>query len=790
MSITTKYIAPPIHCFILFVNVIILVSSHSYPHLPPDYYFSSSSVVFLNCVTNPDSCFLCENVDFRPVNISKSQVGDLKCDCCDGSDEKPNTCKNTCRSDAIHYVKNRITNKRNIQEGLEIRSSNIRRAHRRISSWKNDLKYLRQDYRRLQKLREKATKRRYLELAIERFEAEILYDAEDEEEKEREKNAGHGPFEEKNEDDVQWIFKNVDGKYMAVREEIELSDEKADAKASVLEKYKQKLEKKMNMKVVKVNAKEQEDEEVIDLGDLENDEEGKPTTVSTTFDALEDNDMKKMTSSDDIDDNDAENKKQTKDTIIETMEIGVDKNNNDGNDDEKEGNENSKLSVNLKMKKKDNRISRCELTPESGLHNGGKRIERAKFIVNGNDTLSLIDFLNSETFMPVGENAATKAKWRDEGSLFLLTTEDLAVLVSGDPPKYDQNKYHTTVNYRKRHGFMGKIFNGGKKGWNRGVKYIVYAIGFVISPIRIVYELLKFAIYIVNVALNMIPKYTEMATVVSTSVNNTRTKINDVIFNSPTYIFIYQNYRALIGLPLWLNVGIPIRRIYRHFKGPWFAKTIWEALPVAYAYLFPYYKESHKRTEVMVLEECLELMKEEDDRLNVKITNLNNQINMDYGPHRSHFELSQNCYKYKENDGTYDLEFCPFYNITMSKNDNTNKQLIGKWYGWEDLSTEKTDSNDENPALLTSNMIYRVLWYKKGDKCDANGKENVSLQAVVNGICGAKTYIENVIQINDCFLKLNFRSPAYCESYMIKEYDDVEEIQNLKKKHFSKRDEL
>ena len=107
----------------------------------------------------------------------------------------------------------------------------------------------------------------------------------------------------------------------------------------------------MNMKVVKVNAKEQEDEEVIGLGDLENDEEGKPTTVSTTFDALEDNDMKKMTSSDDIDDNDAENKKQTKDTIIETMEIGVDKNNNDGNDDEKEGNENSKLSVNLKMKK-------------------------------------------------------------------------------------------------------------------------------------------------------------------------------------------------------------------------------------------------------------------------------------------------------------------------------------------------------------------------------------------------------------------------------------------------------
>ena len=173
----------PIYCFILFVNryhISIITFISSLPPIIIFFFFCS----FQLC-NKSNSCFLCENVDFRPVNISKSQVGDLKCDCCDGSDEKPNTCKNTCRSDAIHYVKNRITYKRNIQEGLEIRSSNIRRAHRRISSWKNDLKYLQQDYRRLQKLREKATKRRYLELAIERFEAEILYDAEDEEEKER-----------------------------------------------------------------------------------------------------------------------------------------------------------------------------------------------------------------------------------------------------------------------------------------------------------------------------------------------------------------------------------------------------------------------------------------------------------------------------------------------------------------------------------------------------------------------------------------------------------------------------
>ena len=101
-----------------------------------------------NIVQCSKDCFLCKNVDFRPVNISKSQVGDLKCDCCDGSDEnsvKPGTCPDSCKKDAIKYVKRRAEEKRGIQEGIEIRSAIVRRSYRRIASWKNELKFLRQD---------------------------------------------------------------------------------------------------------------------------------------------------------------------------------------------------------------------------------------------------------------------------------------------------------------------------------------------------------------------------------------------------------------------------------------------------------------------------------------------------------------------------------------------------------------------------------------------------------------------------------------------------------------------
>ena len=58
---------------------------------------------------------------------------------------------------------------------------------------------------------------------------------------------------------------------------------------------------------------------------------------------------------------------------------------------------------------------------------------------------------------------------------------------------------------------MGPIINGGKRGWTRGLKYIISAIGLVFSPVRIVYELLRIGLYYLDVGLEMLPYYTETA---------------------------------------------------------------------------------------------------------------------------------------------------------------------------------------------------------------------------------------------------------------------------------------
>ena len=80
-----------------------------------------------------------------------------------------------------------------------------------------------------------------------------------------------------------------------------------------------------------------------------------------------------------------------------------------------------------------------------------------------------------------------------------------------------------------------------------------------------------------------------------------------------------------------------------------------------FVYLFPNYKKSYKRTEVAVLQHCMSLLHDEEKRLLHKIDTLTRNINLDYGPHNSHFELSQNCYASEAMGGiTYNFALLQF----------------------------------------------------------------------------------------------------------------------------------
>ena len=40
---------------------------------------------------------------------------------------------------------------------------------------------------------------------------------------------------------------------------------------------------------------------------------------------------------------------------------------------------------------------------------------------------------------------------------------------------------------------MGPIFNGGRKGWSRGTRYLLSGVGLMFAPARGVYEIVHFS---------------------------------------------------------------------------------------------------------------------------------------------------------------------------------------------------------------------------------------------------------------------------------------------------------
>ena len=85
--------------------------------------------------------------------------------------------------------------------------------------------------------------------------------------------------------------------------------------------------------------------------------------------------------------------------------------------------------------------------------------------------------------------------------------------------------------------------------------------------------------------------------------------------------------------------------------------TIWNTLPDMFVSLFQITKvvQAHRGCRL----HCMSLLHDEEKRLLHKIDTLTRNINLDYGPHNSHFELSQNCYA-SEAMGGITYNFAPF----------------------------------------------------------------------------------------------------------------------------------
>ncbi|KAJ7162638.1 glucosidase II beta subunit-like-domain-containing protein [Mycena crocata] len=80
----------------------------------------------------PNSTFYCRNEGHIGATIPSSRVNDGLCEpqCCDGSDERPDVCKNACKEIGEEYRKKRDAERKIQKTGAKIRSSYIAFAHK------------------------------------------------------------------------------------------------------------------------------------------------------------------------------------------------------------------------------------------------------------------------------------------------------------------------------------------------------------------------------------------------------------------------------------------------------------------------------------------------------------------------------------------------------------------------------------------------------------------------------------------------------------------------------------
>jgi hypothetical protein len=725
------------------------------------------------CSHKPNAIFFCENVDWKNHTIPSSRVGDGICDCCDGSDENANRCPNACAALAMETLRQRAEEKRVILAGIEIRSAIIKEAYRQMSSWRSRLKDLEQHLKHLLVVENMIENKKYTELALERLEAEVLYASRTDAGKGTDASTWNQAL---NDDKLGYRFERDSrtGKIVVVKQEVEqVAPDTAPAKPPTNPAIHRAEDTpamlgEMNTdsppahsSVAAAEAPDKDDE-VIDLGDLEDTSGGakrilsdaRPVTAQPANEPSPDIGRPIQTSSDD----DISKDKDLADKATPAPKplVPVD------------------CSVSKAVRDK---------------YEGGERMLRYEIDIAGNKT-ELKAFLEEEPYVAVGSRREMRAKWVEKGSFFKLTGHDLASLLSGDPATRETDKHKLTPNYRRKHSFMGPIFNGGSKGWRRGLRGIFTLVGVLVSPVRLVYEVVAFTLSKLQASLDfsiaLLPEMVRAGANV--------TALGETEFAKR----VKGQYAEYIRRPLWRNVGLRLRSVYRYIGGPFAFNAAWEAIPELYYYTFPLYDVEYRRPSVQAVQKCLEQASIEKDRLEVEIKQLTADLGAEYGPHKTMYRLRRSCFS-KEFSG-YTYTVCPFHNITQ---DNT---LLGKWHGFGAFTNKNPEKavpgtkpgwhstcpwyNPWCEVKATSKSkeqaAYRKWYFTMGDRC----YQGMNRKAIVHASCGVDNELVEVTETDICVYKILLTTPALCDSKDLKAYEDVDPNSDMMKRHFSRRDEL
>ena len=624
-----------------------------------------------------DATFTCLNLDYKPLVIPSSRVGDGICDCCDGSDERhehdaaPRTiqCENRCIALGLEIRQKTAKVQLLLRQGLRARAKVIEKLNHQTVAHILELDQLKYDVDYIKTLGALIHSRKLTEEAIEYKEqvwrAKFLFQHDEDYEEEQQKKKDEEKKSKKNQ-------KNP--------------NQNTDAK-----------ENQHNMDTIRDNSHAvlgteptpDEIANVIEQAKTDNTTRIPRGDFAHRYEALKD--MKLFISS-------------------PRLLAGI-----------------TLTDIEENVPEQRNQHRECPLS-------------------------EFLEELPSET---VSSKDMIAAKATNTGGFSLM---DLSIALGGIPPEVqggseqarakarDNRKWDRFVDGRK-YGFMGPIFNGGRKGWSRGLRYILSGLGLLFSPARAVYETMAF-------------------------ISSILTKIASVITPNAIGKPLHFRYRKLSKM-LWVNIGVKIRRLWRRWQGPWAWRAFWNAVPELYRYYFPFIDENHIRPEAEALRSAHKAVLHDQHIIENRILKLEEKIlsgkEGNYGPLGIFNGLSEKCVSASFQG--YKYEVCPFRRV----NQNDHIQL-GKWNGFGNY--RKDDKVPEEGSVPKEDVegvdfnLYLDWWFTNGQKCHQGPKR----RTLVHLKCGPEDVLEHVVEPETCMYEMKMRTPVACNPKDLdEEYDMVEE---------------
>ena len=210
--------------------------------------------------------------------------------------------------------------------------------------------------------------------------------------------------------------------------------------------------------------------------------------------------------------------------------------------------------------------------------------------------------------------------------------------------------------WRRKNGFMGPIFNGGRKGWTRAYNIIMDVVGLALSPVRIGWDVTAWCVYHLS---------------------------RFVRWVTPAFIAApVAAARGGVGGVLWTNAGQSLYNWWRIGSARRVFLRSWHTSDAYYNYYFPTLDTTWERPGARTLREAIGEAKSEQASWIERAATAKGALasSHDLGPDKIFLDMVGRCIETDKQGYHYSL--CPFDKVTQTGT------VLGRWEGWNGVEVE------------------------------------------------------------------------------------------------------